>query len=171
MDSQPSDTKKVNPGYLRDQKVIAYFCGERSSDLGNYVLTLPQYHLRFSSIQCYLGHIRSSYFHVALNGSIVGLSSDSSFVPSVEAQPSTEVKSGVAIPKATSCPKLLKSFPVVKNIGIGIVQAIDLRKNEVIIITSLSKQEMEKVNTLIRSTEMIPLPLLQNVVIVHWYYG
>ena len=153
----------MNPGYLRDQKVIAYFCGDHLSDLGNYLLTLPQYHLPFSSIQCYLGHIPSGYFHVALNGSIVGLSADSLFIPSVEIQPSTEVKAGVVIPKAASSPKLLKSFPVVKNIGIGIVQTIDLNKNEVIIITSLSKKEMESVNTLIRSTEMIPLPLLQNV--------
>lgn len=163
LDPQTSETKKVNPGYLRDQKVITYFCGKHSSDLGDYLLTLPKYHIPFTSIQCYLGHIRSCYFHVALNGSLVGLSSDSSFTPSTETQPSTEVKEGVLIPKAAAHPKLLRSFPVIKNIGIGIVQAIDLNKNEVIIITPLSAKEMESVNTLIRSTEIIPQSLLQNV--------
>ena len=50
-----------------------------------------------------------------------------------------------------------------KNVGIGIVQAIDLNRNEVIVITPLGSEEMKEVNTLIRHTECIPQILIQNV--------
>ena len=163
LEGQTSDARKANPGQLREQKMISYFCGRREEKLGDYLLSLPRYRLPFASIQCYLGHVRSCFFHLALNGLIVGLSADSSFMPGQERRTGVEEDDHSVIPKARFHPKLLTRLPIVKNVGIGIVQAIDLNRNEVIVITPLGSEEMKEVNTLIRHTECIPQVLVQNV--------
>ena len=163
LEGQGSEARKANPGQLRDQKMISYFCGHREEDLGDYLLSLPRYRLPFASIQCYVGHVRSCYFHLALNGLIVGLSTDSSFEFGQERETGVMEEASSVIPKAKFHPKLLTRLPIVKNVGIGIVQAIDLNRNEVIVITPLGSEEMKEVNTLIRHTECIPQILIQNV--------
>ena len=166
LEGQTSEARKANPGQLRDQKMIGYFCGRREEKLGDFLLSLPRYRLPFTSIQCYLGHVRSCFFHLALNGLIVGLSTDNSFVPGQERRTGVEEEDRSVIPKARFHPKLLFRLPIVKNVGIGIVQAIDLNRNEVIVITPLGSEEMKEVNTLIRHTECIPQVLVQNVGVV-----
>ena len=68
-----------------------------------------------------------------------------------------------AIQRAKSRPRLLRRIPVLKNAGMGIVQAIDMNRQEVIVITPLSAEEMQGVNTLILSSMPIPHMMVVNV--------
>ena len=68
-----------------------------------------------------------------------------------------------AIQRAESRPQLLRRIPVLKNAGMGIVQAIDMNRKEVIVLTPLSAEEMRGVNTLILSSMPIPHTMMVNV--------
>ena len=42
LEGQGSEARKANPGQLRDQKMISYFCGHREENLGDYLLSQPR---------------------------------------------------------------------------------------------------------------------------------
>lgn len=172
--AQSSDARKFNARALREQRLTQYFCGSQTANLGDYVLTLPQYRLSFDALQCFIGHARYYHFHVVLNGSLVGLSIDPSFHSTHEklsgrahhndSQQSWEgVERGQVIRRASKTPYIMNKIPVVKNVGLGIVQAIDMNRHEVIILTPLPAEKMKGVNTLIVSTAPIPQALVVNV--------
>ena len=171
--SQSTNARKSNARTLREQRLINYFCGSQTTNIGDFLLSLPQYRLSFSSIQCYIGHARGHFFHVALNGSLVGLSIDPSFIeaPASGDNSKEHDKNGErygmdksrTIQRAQFRPRLLQRIPVLKNAGMGIVQAIDMNRKEVIVITPLSAEEMRGVNTLILSSMPIPHTMMVNV--------
>ena len=160
--------RKTKPSKLiRELRLIHYLCGRQvpPASIGNAVLQLPRYAFPISHFQCYLGKINPHYYYMALTGVIVGLSIDPSFVtPTTTKQKEEESTDFTSIyPRISRFPRLLNHIPVCQNLGIGIVHSVDIRKHVVTILTPLSTEDMQKVNTLILSTQAIPQSFFNNV--------
>lgn len=157
--------RRIKPSKLvREKRLLQYLFDDCDNldQLGDKALQLPRYSLPITHFQCYLENIDPSYYYLALTGSIVGLSIDPAFAPAADI-PNSTLDFSTPYPKAQHFPLLLNHLPICENVGIGIIHSINLRENTVTILTTLETEEMEKVNTLIRSTEPIPSVILRNV--------
>ena len=160
--AQKVDGKKANSGVIREKRLIHYFVGEFETKLGDRLLALPQYTMPLSRFQYFIGPVKPSLYYVSLAGSVVGLSTDPSFVAKEES-PVNEVDSSSPFPEAPYIPPLLNRLPICLNMGVGIVYSIDLKRNLITLITPLDKKEMESVNTIIVGKQPVPQALMENV--------
>ena len=162
--------KKRNAKDLRTERLIQYFVENHRSAVGDRLLSLPRYVYPIDQVQCYLRDSAPSYYYLTLSGSVVGLSIDPAFVPEAktpmdakDAADATQWTLNVPIPRAQKCPKLLSRLPVCATVGLGIVRSVDLRRNRIVVLSPLAKQDMARVNTLVISASPVPPELLSSV--------
>ena len=75
----------------------------------------------------------------------------------------TRWTANVPIPRAKRCPRLLSSLPVCASLGLGIVHSVDLRRNRIVVLSPIPRDDLARVNTLVISTSPVPPELLSSV--------
>ena len=175
--AQSEGKKKLNTKSLRTERLVQYFVENRRGRLGDRLLALPRYSFAIDRVQCYLRDSSPVYYYLTLAGSVVGLAVDPAFVPAAEATEANEANeanedareagtpwtANVPIPRAKRTPKLLRRLPVCEALGLGVVQSVDLRRNRIVVLSPLSRNDLERVNTLVISASPIPSELLSSV--------
>ena len=169
--AQSEGKKKLNTKSLRTERLVQYFVENRRGRLGDRLLALPRYSFAIDRVQCYLRDSSPVYYYLTLAGSVVGLAVDPAFVPAAEAteanedarEAGTPWTANVPIPRAKRTPKLLRRLPVCEALGLGVVQSVDLRRNRIVVLSPLSRNDLERVNTLVISASPIPSELLSSV--------
>ena len=158
---------------------------------GDELLALPRFAFPIDRVQCYLRDSVAAYYYLTLSGSVVGLAVDPAFVPDAALASSdpannsnnssssdsrnssrsgdrardeaTRWTANVPIPRAKRCPKLLSSLPVCASLGLGIVHSVDLRRNRIVVLSPIPRDDLARVNTLVISTSPVPPELLSSV--------